>query len=55
MNQYQKNKMLDLVKRLEQISKKLEDLGSTVQLLIEKVSQKNYKNYKWKNYDSKGH
>lgn len=40
MNQYQKNKMLDLAKRLEQISKKLEDLESTVQLLIKKVSQK---------------
>lgn len=32
--------MLDLAKRLEQISKKLEDLESTVQLLIKKVSQK---------------
>lgn len=35
--------MLDLAKRLEQISKKLEDLESTVQLLIKKVSQRNYK------------
>ena len=48
MNQYQ-IKMLDLAKQLEQIS---QDLESTVQLLIEEVSQRNYKQT---NYDSKGY